>query len=154
MARLSAEMQGALEQVARRYRVSREALQPIFLAAQHAALEHRIDPLLVVAVIGVESGFNPFSESSAGALGLMQVIPRFHHAKLPPGEDRSAFLDPVTNVRVGTRVLEEAVRRQGGLVEGLQQFGGARNDEERSYASRVLAEKERLEQAARRAGRP
>jgi len=47
-------------------------------------------------------------------------------------------------------VLKESIRRYGGLEVGLQQFGGAINDPERRYSSRVLAEKQRLEQAVLR----
>jgi len=148
---LTPKMRGALDYVAKRYRVSTEALEPIFATAQSAARELRLDPLLIVAVIGVESGFNPFSQSVVGAKGLMQVVPRFHMDKLPEEADRSAFLDPVTNVQVGARVLHESIRRSGGVESGLQQFGGAINDPDRRYASRVLAEKHRLEQAAQRA---
>jgi hypothetical protein len=50
-------------------------------------------------------------------------------------------------------VLEEAIRRSGGLVAGLQYYAGS-SDPEGSYASKVLAEKERLEQAARRGAGP
>jgi hypothetical protein len=148
---LTPKMRGALDYVAKRYRVSTEALEPIFATAQSAARELRLDPLLIVAVIGVESGFNPFSQSVVGAKGLMQVVPRFHMDKLPEEANRSAFLDPVTNVLVGARVLHESIRRSGGVESGLQQFGGAINDPDRRYASRVLAEKHRLEQAAQRA---
>lgn len=147
---LSPKMQKALDYVARRYRVSTDALQPIFATAQASGRELRLDPLLIVAVIGVESGFNPFSQSVFGAQGLMQVVPRFHLDKLPEEADQqSAFLDPVTNVQVGARVLKESIRRNGGLENGLQQFGGAINDPARRYSTKVLAEKQRLEQALR-----
>lgn len=144
---LSASMALALESVAQRYRVSPEALQPVFLAAQAAAKD--IDPLLIIAIIGIESGFNPFAQSVIGAQGLMQVIPRFHRAKLPPQAGNGAFLDPINNVNVGVQVLQEAIRRQGGLVEGLQYYAGAIDDPERGYANRVIAEKQRLELAVR-----
>ena len=64
---------------------------------------------------------------------------------------RKPLLDPLVNIRVGVRVLEEAIRRGGGLVAGLQSYAGS-SEAEGSYASKVLAEKERLEQAARRNG--
>lgn len=130
--------------------MSTEALEPIFAAAQASGKELRIDPLLIIAVISVESGFNPFSQSVIGAKGLMQVLPRYHMDKLPDEADRLGFLDPVTNVRVGAKVLHESIRRYGGVESGLQQFGGALNDPERRYSSRVLAERQRLEQAAQR----
>jgi hypothetical protein len=147
---LNPKMRGALDYVSKRYRVSTEALEPIFVTAQSTGKELRIDPLLIIAVIGIESGFNPFSQSVVGAKGLMQVVPRYHMDKLPEEADRSAFLDPVTNVQVGAKVLHESIRRSGGVENGLQQFGGALNDPDRRYATKVLAEKQRLEQAAQR----
>ena len=147
---LNPRMRGALDYVSKRYRVSTDALLPIFATAEVAGRELRLDPLLIIAVIGIESGFNPFSQSVVGAQGLMQVMPRFHMDKLPEEADRSAFLDPVTNVQVGARVLKESIRRNGGVTSGLQQFAGASNDPDRRYASKVLAEKQRLEQAAQR----
>ncbi len=144
---LSVAMAAALDAVAQRYRVSPEALQPIFHAAQQAAKD--IDPLLIIAIIGIESGFNPMAQSVMGAQGLMQVIPRFHRDKLPPEAAASGLLDPVSNVRVGAQVLQEAIHRQGGLVEGLQHYAGASDDPDRGYSSRVIAEKQRLELAAR-----
>ena len=146
---LSPKMRAALDFVSRKYRVSDEALLPIFAAAQSTGRELHLDPLLIVAVIGVESGFNPFSQSTFGAQGLMQVVPRFHLDKLPDESDQAAFLDPVVNVQVGARVLKDSIRRNGGLENGLQQFGGALNDPSRRYATKVLAEKQRLEQAPR-----
>ena len=145
---LSRRMQGALDYVSRRYRVSNEALEPIFQAAQAVGTELKLDPLLIIAVIGVESGFNPFSESVVGAQGLMQVVPRFHQDKL--GDSPVSILDPVTNVQVGARVLKESIRRQGGIEEGLQQFAGAAGDASRRYALRVLAERQRIEAAVQR----
>lgn len=149
-ATLNPRMRGALDYVSRRYRVSTEALQPIFATAQVAGRELHLDPLLIIAVIGVESGFNPFSQSVFGAQGLMQVVPRFHMDKLPEEADRSDFLDPVVNVQVGAKVLKESIRRFGGVEGGLQQFGGNANDPDRRYAGKVLAEKQRLEQAVQR----
>lgn len=148
---LSPRMQGALDYVTRRYRVSPESLLPVFETAQLIGTERRIDPLLIVAIIGIESRFNPFAQSSMGAQGLMQVIPRFHMDKLPQGAtSERPLLDPVINIRVGVHVLQEAIRRSGGLVAGLQHYAGS-SDTEGAYANKVLAEKERLEQAARRA---
>lgn len=146
---LSPQMRNALGYVQRRYKVSPEALIPVFEVAQIIGTERRIDPLLILSIIAIESRFNPFAESAMGAKGLMQVIPRFHTDKLPAGANERSLLDPVINVQVGVKVLEEAIRRQGGLVAGLQQYAGS-SDPEGAYATKVLAEKERLEQAARR----
>ena len=148
--RLAPAMGAVLDNVAQRYRVSREALLPVFETAQAAGREARLDPLLIIAVISIESRFNPFSQSSMGAQGLMQIIPRYHQEKLPKGAGSEAFLDPVTNVKMGVRILQEYIRRQGGLVAGLQYYNGASDDAEQAYATKVIAEMNRLEQVSRR----
>ncbi|MDR1935883.1 MAG: transglycosylase SLT domain-containing protein [Candidatus Accumulibacter sp.] len=140
---------GVLDYVKRRYRVSPEAVQPVFEVAELIGRERRIDPLLILAIIGVESGFNPFAESSMGARGLMQVIPRFHMDKVPEGMGVHHLFDPAVNIQVGVRVLEEAIRRRGGLIAGLQYYAGS-SSSAGSYANKVLAEKARLEKAASR----
>lgn len=150
---LSRPMRRALGYVSRRYRVANEALVPVFETAQQSGRELGIDPLLIVAVIGVESGFNPFSQSVFGAQGLMQVIPRFHGDKVPEDAGRRPFIDPVTNVQIGARVLKESIARSGGLVEGLQQFGGALNDPDKRYSSKVLDEHQRLQAIAQTASK-
>ena len=152
---LGSEMRRALDYTARRYRLSTLALEPAFIAAERHARELGLDPLLVVAVIGIESSFNPFAESVMGAQGLMQVIPRYHADKLPPELRHGAaaglaFFDPVINVRVGVKALHEYIRNRGDVADGLQQFAGAQADAERGYAAKVLAELERLEIASRR----
>ena len=147
---LSPRMRTAMESVSRRYRVSMEAVKPIFEAAQAAGRNLHLDPLLIIAVIGVESRFNPFSESVMGAQGLMQVIPRYHQEKIPEDAGDAPLFDPVTNVQVGALVLKEAISRSGGLIGGLQQFSGAADDPDQRYANKVMAEKQRLEQVVQR----
>jgi soluble lytic murein transglycosylase-like protein len=146
---LTPAMRAALDSVVQRYRVSADALLPVFEAVQSVAARRRMDPLLLIAVISVESRFNPYSQSPMGAQGLMQIIPRYHQDKVPDAAVEQPFLDPVINVRIGAQILQEAIRRQGGLVEGLQHYAGA-TDDEQSYANKVLAERQRLEQAPRR----
>lgn len=148
-ATLTPEMHAALDFASRRYRVSAEALDPVFLAAQAAGRRMHLDPLLIVAVIAIESRFNPFAESVVGAQGLMQVMPRWHHDKLPEGAGALTLFDPVVNIEVGAQVLRESIRRMGGLIPGLQQFAGDSDDPELSYANKVLAERQQMERAAR-----
>lgn len=151
---LSGEMSRVRDWVARRYRVSTAALEPVLLAAEEAGRHAGIDPLLIVAVMAVESSFNPFAESHRGAQGLMQVIPRFHMDKIDKaGGGRDALFDPEVNVRVGTLVLHEGLRRYGSMQSALQYYGGALSDPEASYARKVMAMKQRLLSAAgRKAG--
>jgi len=141
---LSAEMARVRDYIARRYRVSSLALEPVLQAVEDSARSVGIDPLLVVAVIAVESSFNPFAESHVGAQGLMQVIPRFHKDKIGEDAGEDALFDPTLNVRVGTLVLDEGLRRFGSLKAALQYYGGARDDPTAAYYRRVMAMKQRL----------
>ncbi len=149
---LNARSRAIVEYVSKRYRVAAGAIAPIVQAAHDASAKAGLDPLLVIAVIAVESGFNPFKESVMGAQGLMQVIARFHPEKLP-ADDPLALIDPVTNVEVGVKVLKESIRRAGSLEGGLQQYAGAPDDDELIYTNKVMAEKQRLEQIVSRRGR-
>ena len=69
---------------------------------------------------------------------------------MPEGAGELPFLDPVTNVHIGAHVLQESMQRCGGLMRGLQQYGGALDDEDQAYANKVMAEKRRLDQVSRR----
>ena len=144
---LNPKMRAALEFVSRKYHVSSEALQPVFIAAQQSARETGIDPLLIISVISIESRFNPYAESVVGAQGLMQVMPRFHQDKIPAGMSSTALFDPEVNVSVGAQILRESIHREGGLIAGLQQFAGASDDPELDYANKVIAEKQQIEAA-------
>jgi soluble lytic murein transglycosylase-like protein len=147
---LSAEMQRVRDYVARRYRVSTRALEPVLAAAERSGHSLGIDPMLIVAVMAIESSFNPFAESQLGAQGLMQVIPRFHMDKIGDGQGDDALFDPLLNIQVGTRVLVEGLHRFGSMQEALQYYGGARSDPNAAYANKVLEMQRRLLSAAGR----
>ncbi|BAL22976.1 transglycosylase SLT domain-containing protein [Azoarcus sp. KH32C] len=149
-ARLTGEMTRVRDFVARQYKVSTHTLEPMLAAAETSGRKLGIDPLLIVAVMAIESKFNPFAESSMGAQGLMQVIPRFHLDKIGKGAGEGALFDPMLNIRVGTQVLVEGMKRFGSMQTALQYYGGALDDPDASYANKVLALKRRLTTAAER----
>ena len=136
--------------LARRYKVAQDATEQLVGAAHEAGSRTGLDPLLILAVMAVESRFNPIAESVMGAKGLMQVIPRFHQDKLSPLGGEDAVFDPMTNIMVGARILKDAVRRGGGLMPGLQLYAGAFSDDSQQYAQKVMAEKLRMQQMLKR----
>jgi len=148
---LDAAQRALVAFLSRRFQVAGEATAGIVVAAHNAAEASGLDPLLVLAVIAVESRFNPLAESSMGAKGLMQIIPRFHLAKLAEHGGEEAILDPESNIRVGTLILREYIRRTGTLEAGLQFYNGASWDASAQYAQKVMAERLRLERAMRSA---
>jgi len=141
-----------IEYVSRRFLVAASVTGRMVAAAHRAADEVGLDPLLVLAVIAVESRFNPIAESGMGAKGLMQIIPRYHLDKLRAAGGEDAVFDPEANIQVGSRILQEYVYRYGTLEAGLQQYNGAARDANAYYARRVMAERERLEDLMRASG--
>jgi len=131
--------------LSRRYGTEADAAEVWVSAAYVASERMGIDPLLVLAVVAVESSFNPNAQSLAGAQGLMQVVPRYHEDKLEEHGGRGAVFDPTSNILVGTRILEEYIRHTGSLEAGLQRYNGAISDASRRYAQKVLTERERLQ---------
>lgn len=134
------------EYLAKRYLVSTEAIQEMVAAAHHAGERVGLDPLLIIAVMAVESRFNPIAESGAGAKGLMQVIPKYHLDKLEPWGGEKAVLDPPTNILVGAMILREYMDRTGDLTAALQRYNGAPQDTETGYTRKVVNERQRLNQ--------
>lgn len=141
---LSAAERALVAHLSHRYLIGRDAAAPVVLAAHRAARQVGLDPLLVLAVIAVESRFNPLAESVMGAKGLMQIIPKFHRAKLEALGGEEAVFDPESNILLGARILQEYVHRTGTLEAGLQYYNGASWDETGRYTQKVLAERERL----------
>jgi soluble lytic murein transglycosylase-like protein len=139
--------------IGKRFRVARDAAGGFVAAAFRAGAEHRVDPLLVLAVVAVESRFNPVAESSQGAIGLMQVLPKYHQDKLLEHGGDAALLDPALNIAIGTRILRDYLRRAGETESGLQMYGGAFDEPSAQYAGKVLLERARLEQLLARARR-
>ncbi|MCX7142048.1 MAG: lytic transglycosylase domain-containing protein [Proteobacteria bacterium] len=137
--------------LSRRYKVALDATEQLVGAAHEAGHRQGMDPLLILAVMAVESRFNPIAESVMGAKGLMQVIPKFHQDKLEEHGGEDSVFDPMTNILVGTSILKDAMRRGGGLMPGLQLYAGAFGDDAQQYAQKVVAEKERLQQTLKRA---
>jgi soluble lytic murein transglycosylase-like protein len=144
------EQRAVTEMLAKRYRVAQEAVGGFVAAAYRSGKETAVDPLLILAVISVESRFNPVAESAFGAKGLMQIIPKFHKDKLVEHGGDDALLDPEVNIQVGAEVLREYIRRFGGTETALQAYAGAFEEPNSFYAKQVLSERSRLEQAVSR----
>jgi len=135
------------EFVANRYRVSQTVAFDLVEHAHRVARDLQLDPLLIIAVISIESRFNPIAESVKGAKGLMQIIPKYHTDKLEQYGGVESVFDPETNIQVGARILKEYIRVTGHVGIALQMYAGALSDQEDQYTNKVMNEKARLQQA-------
>jgi soluble lytic murein transglycosylase-like protein len=135
--------------LARRYRVAPEPISRLVQEAWQVGGRAGLDPTLILAIMAIESSFNPFAQSSVGAQGLMQVMTKVHDDKYEAFGGNLAAFDPVTNLRVGVQVLKECISRAGSLEAGLRFYVGAANlADDGGYAGKVLAEQQYLRQVA------
>jgi Transglycosylase SLT domain len=143
--------QAAMTQwLSRKYRVAPEPLSALVAEAFVIGEKTKIAPSLILAVMAIESRFNPYAQSHVGAQGLMQVMTRVHSDKYEAFGGKLAAFDPLTNLRVGAKILQDCIKNAGGSVEqGLKLYvGAALLVEDGGYADKVLAEEERLRSVA------
>jgi soluble lytic murein transglycosylase-like protein len=115
----------------RQFRVARQESTLIARAVISAANEYAMSPVLLLAVIATESGFDRQAVSVAGAQGLMQILPAAHPQVFASGND---LTEPAENVRIGSSILREYLDASGGdLGVALKRYSGGG----KGYAQRV-----------------
>ena len=118
-------------------------------SAYQIGKEYKLDPLLILSVVAIESSLNPYAESAMGAQGLMQVMTRIHAGRFEAHGGQLAALDPVANMKVGSAILSDMIARGGSVERGLQLYVGAGNQaDDGGYGARVLGERSRIALAA------
>jgi soluble lytic murein transglycosylase-like protein len=146
---LPTEQAAVANWIARRYKVAPEPIGALVQEAWSIGRRAGLDPTLILAIMAVESSFNPFAQSAVGAQGLMQVMTRVHDDKYEPFGGNHAAFDPITNLRVGVQVLKECIARAGSVSEGLRFYvGAALLESDGGYVGRVLAEQAHLRAVA------
>ena len=132
--------------LARKYGVAPEPLSVLVSEAFSIGAKAKLEPTLILAIMAIESGFNPFAQSPVGAQGLMQVMTKVHTDKYENFGGKLTAFDPVTNLRVGVKVLQECITRAGSVEGGLKFYVGAGNMEaDGGYAGKVMQEYARLQ---------
>lgn len=142
---LSSQQTAIASWISKKYSVAQEPVGALVAEAFEIGQKVKLDPTLILAIMAIESGFNPFAQSPVGAQGLMQVMTQIHHDKYADLGGKRAAFDPLTNLRVGVKVLQECISRAGSIEGGLKYYVGAANlPSDGGYASKVMAERARL----------
>ena len=142
---LSSQQAAIASWISKKYSVAHEPVGALVAEAFDIGHKVKLDPTLILAIMAIESGFNPFAQSPVGAQGLMQVMTQIHHYKYANLGGKRAAFDPMTNLRVGVKVLQECISRAGSIEGGLKYYVGAANlPSDGGYASKVMAERNRL----------
>ncbi len=140
-----AQERGLRSYLARKYRIASSVAGALISTAFIVAKEMDLDPQLILAVIAIESRYNPYAESHVGAQGLMQVMTRVHKDKFTEFTDGTiAALHPIANIRVGSRILRDCIDRRGSVERGLACYVGATGPNDGGYGAKVLAERRRI----------
>ena len=135
--------------LSKKYKVAPEPLSALVAEAYALGAKAKLEPTLILAIMAIESGFNPFAQSPVGAQGLMQVMTKIHSDKYEDFGGKLAAFDPITNLRVGVKVLQGCISQAGSIEGGLKYYVGAANmASDGGYASKVVAEYARLYQVA------
>ena len=155
LTQLTRQQAAVAQWIARRYKVAPEPIARLVQEAWQIGQRAALDPTLILAVMAIESSFNPFAQSPVGAQGLMQVLTRVHDDKYEAFGGNHAAFDPVSNLRVGVQVLKDCIARAGSLHDGLKYYVGAANIEgDGGYVGRVLSEQLHLRAVADGKGVP
>jgi hypothetical protein len=135
--------------LSKKYHVAPEPIGALVEEAYDLGSKNQIEPTLILAVMAIESGFNPFAQSGVGAQGLMQVMTHMHSEKYEGFGGELAAFDPVTNLRVGVKILKDFIAKAGSIEGGLKLYvGDTSTTDEKAYSSKVLAEQAKLIQVA------
>ena len=97
-----------------------------------------IDPALVLALITVESRFDPFATSAVGAQGLMQVMPFWKKELGNPDDD---LFDVSTNIRYGCAILANYIKRYKNIKKALAAYNGSKGREK--YPNKIFSQMRR-----------
>ncbi|HEX7911014.1 MAG TPA: lytic transglycosylase domain-containing protein [Paraburkholderia sp.] len=126
------------------FRVAPAESMKIARAVLIEADRHAISPILLLAVMAVESSFDRHAVSVAGARGLMQILPAAHPQLIAGVSDLS---DPAINVRIGSAILRGYLDESGGDLDAalLRYSGGGRG-----YAHRVALRMQRFDASLHR----
>ena len=143
------KQQAAVTQwLSRKYRVAPEPLGALVAEAFAVGAKVRLDPTLILAVMAIESRFNPYAQSPVGAQGLMQVLTRVHTDKYDDYGGAMAAFDPLSNLRVGVKVLQDCIKQAGSVEGGLRLYVGAVTTDGSGYITKVMAEHLRIRSVA------
>ena len=105
-----------------------------------SAYEQKVDPVLVLSIIDVESSFNYQAMSNSNAIGLMQVIYYWHKEKIA---NKADLYDPKINIKTGTRIIREYLDRSNNEVEALLRYNGSLGQSP-IYSMKVLETKQKF----------
>lgn len=129
-----------VKHLSKEYKLNNPYTKEILYTLYNETEKAKIDPLLFLSLIEVESSFNQFAQSHVGAIGLSQVMPEYHQSKIQIIAKENLDLWSIRgNIKVGVKVLQEYISMSDGNVEeALQRYNGSLHDTSKKYSKKVF----------------
>jgi soluble lytic murein transglycosylase-like protein len=126
--------------ISRQYQIPEARASSIVLGAHQVSATRNIDPLLLLAIVGTESAFNPHAVNASGAAGLTQVLPCAHKEQLQVLRRHGlSIFNEHANLDMGALILQEYLEKNSGnRILALQEYSGNLKDPHHRYAKKVL----------------
>ena len=119
--------------ISKKYHVSYLFSLYIVDTAYNVAERTRNDPLMLLAIIGVESAFNPWAKGPADEIGLMQIHPKWQSTLILEMGGEWPMWQPEQNILAGARILGRNIRSAKDLPHALLIYNGGPQ-----YVGRVI----------------
>lgn len=138
------QLQNVAAHISKTSKVDLNEVEEIVLASVVEAEKEGLDPALLLSVISIESTFKTTARSNSGAMGLTQVIPKWHPEKIAKIGHAKNLYTINGAVTVGVGVLKEYLSKaKGNLRTALQMYNGSLGDKDYKYSKKVIAQMER-----------
>ena len=135
------KMQKLASYISKTYDVPMKNAEKIVYATFEEAKKKNLEPTLVLSLIDNESKFQQHVKSPVGAVGLTQVMPRYHKEKIAELKrtDGTDIFSITGNIKVGTQILRDYINLAGGnLQKALQMYNGSASDSKKKYSNKIL----------------
>lgn len=132
------------------YKVDLKLAEEIVLLSYKESVQLNLEPLLMLSLIGIESSYRITSRSFLGAIGLTQVLPQYHQAKISTLKASNLDIKSIAgNIKLGAMILKEYLEySNGNMTNALQRYNGSLKDRSKTYSNKVYAKLNILEKVA------
>ncbi len=113
--------------IAQHFHLKNSTAETIIKQAYLVAHTNKVKPTLVLAIVAVESSYQPDAiNTHSGARGLMQVLPQWHKRRIAQIGGKEALLQIRPNIEVGTEILAQYLHwERGRLAAALGRYWGS-----------------------------
>lgn len=136
------KMQKLASYISNTYDIPMKNAEKIVYTTFEESSKKNLEPMLVLSLIDNESGFRQHIKSPVGAVGLTQVMPKYHKEKIAAlrRTEGTDIFSITGNIKVGTQILRDYINLAGGnLQKGLQMYNGSSKDSKKRYSNKIMS---------------